>query len=425
MNQGAIIADRYVIESRLDCGIPLVESWQAFDRRLGESVLVLLVEEGGRKGLRAVAERAHTARHPRLARIIEIGLVESSEFEEAGRPFIVLAEPQGTRVSDLLSRYRLPTSVARALVIEATKSLLAAGSLGMRHGAISPKTLTVTDRGRVILAGAGIAAGLAGLDPACGPVTEHDDATALVRFFVEAVTGLDPDEVLAEHLPRDLTPPERNLVSLALDPTEHVSQADLARAFPPRDTSALRDLATHRSSFPRLVPAALPSAEPDIASDEGLLEAGPAMGLASGGVTPVSTVEGAPATRLGYEPGEDLDQGLIEEGWGFSDFEEVTTLDETPTIMEAVFGFLHRRFPSWSLARNLYERAKSHTLTGPRFDATPWFLLLGFVVVVVVLFLSINWATGPFTPTVDLNNLPSHEYPPYTYGPTSSPSPGI
>lgn len=410
MNQGVIIGDRYRLESPVDSAIPFAESWRAWDRRLGSFVLLLLVAEEGRKGFQDVAAHARMARHPRLTRILETGLIESSELELAGQPYVVFDEPEGIGVADLLIRHRLPTPVARALMGETLESVEAAARVGLRHGAISPRLLTVTVQGRVLLTGAGIAAGLLASDPSREPVADHDDALALVRCFVQAVTGMDPDDTAPEDLPRDLTRAERDLSLSVIGLPEVLSFADLRRAFPSRNPRALRDLRTRRPSFPRCTPLGVSILGPEPTLPEG----SPALVEAP----PVEVV------RPEYDLTEAVEEGLVEEGWGFEDFEEVSPDREVPTIAEAFFGFLHRRFPSWSLGRSLYERARDHTLAGPRFDATPWFLLLGLVVVIVVGILSIGWATGPFTPTVDLNNLPSHEYPSFTFGPTGDPSAG-
>lgn len=407
MNLGAVIADRYVLESPIDSGIPFTESWRSWDCRLDSPALMVLVTDGGGRDLPGSAMHVRAIRHSRLTRIVDVGLIECPEPDLADLPYIVFDEPKGIRVSDLLIRYRLPTPVARALVGEACASMEAAASLGFRHGAISPVMLTITDRGHVLVTGAGIADRLVHSDPSHGPVTDRDDARALALCFIRAVTGIEPDDVEPEDLPRDLTRTERDLSFAVLGPSGRPSFADLHRVFPSWNPSALRDLGMRQSSFPRLAPVEVITPEPEAVP---ALEGAPLLVEAPGAVRP-------------FEPTEVVEEGLIDDGWGLTDFEEVALVEDTPTVAEAVFGFLHQRFPSWSLGQRLNERARDHTLAGPRFDATPWLLLVGFLVVVVVGVLSINWTTGPFTPTVDLNNLPSHEYPPYTFDPTDYPSP--
>ncbi|MBN2177492.1 MAG: hypothetical protein JW722_07530 [Demequinaceae bacterium] len=413
MITGAVIADRYVLRSIAHTGLPLVESWHAEDTRLGVPVLLLLVEEPGRRAIRPLADQARTARHAQLARLVEVGLVESDDPDHAGRPFIALERPSGLSAADLIGRRILPTPVARALVGEAARAVEAAASLGLRHGAISPELLTVTDRGRVILAGAGVASGLVALDPDRKAVTERDDARALSLLFVRAITGMNPDEVTAEDLPRDLTRAERDLAFVVSSPSGRPSLEDLFKILGTWDPLRLRSLRLDQASFPRRL--APPGVEPD---------AIPPEAEAPRDESAVLTVfQEELAAQVGVADATALVEVLApEEGWGLDELEELVSLEEAPTLAEAVLGFLHRRFPSSGHIERLLERAKDRTLAGPRFDATPWLLLGGLIVVIIVGIMSLQWTTGPFTPTVDLNNPPSHAYPSYTFGPTASPS---
>ncbi|MCJ7827418.1 MAG: hypothetical protein MUP36_04180, partial [Demequinaceae bacterium] len=166
----------------------------------------------------------------------------------------------------------------------------------------------------------------------------------------------------------------------------------------------LRSLRLGQAFFTRLVPIALPSPEPEVSPLE------PEALTVDLGAFDVDTLE------------ELLPQ---EEGWGLDELEELVSLEEAPTLAEGILGFLHRRFPSSTLIEGLLERARDRTLAGPRFDATPWLLLGGLIVVIIVGIMSLQWTTGPFTPTVDLNNPPSQEYPSFTFDPDAAPSPDL
>lgn len=407
MNSGLIIANRYVLDSAIESGLPLVESWLAMDTRLNTPVTILLAEEQSRRSFRDSTDEARTSRHAQLARIIEVGLLESDDHDEAGRPFVVLERPAGLMFSDLFSRRIIPTPVARALIGEAARAVEAAASLGLRHGAITPELLSVTNQGRVVLAGAGIAANLTNLQRKIRDVTERDDALALALLFVRAVTGLDPSEVSAEDLPRDLTRAERDLAFVVSDSAGRPSLTDLFRVFPSWNRQLLRSLPLKKSYFPRLasIVVELPEPEATVTDLEAAIEA-----LRERGAEPsesaVDTLE------------SDLE---ADEDWRLAELEELVLVDEVPTVPEALLEFLHRRFPSSPHIERLLERARDRTLAGPQFDATPWLLLGGLVVVSIVGIFALRWFTGPFVPTVDLNNPPPQEYPEYTFYPSETP----
>lgn len=409
MNSGLVVADRYLLGSPLATGLPLCESWFAMDTRLGAPVTVLLIGDVGRRTVRRSAEQARVARHARLARIIEVGLLESDEHNQSQRSFVVLEQPEGLSFADLFGRRIVPTPVARALIGEAARAVEAAAGLGLRHGAITPEALFVTNRGRVILSGAGVAASLVNLASENRTVTERDDALSLARLFVQAVTRLDPNEAALEDLPTDLTRAERDLAFVVSGPAGRPALADLFRVLAPWNRQLLVSLPLRQASFLRRVPLVVPGLDLEevLPEWEALAEASETE--ATGG--PVSSVD---TLAPEYEPDED---------WAFDELEEVVQLEEVPTIPEAILGFLHRRFPSSTVIARLYERASARTLAGPRFNATPWLLMGGLVVVFIIGILSIQRLTSPFTPTVDLNNNPPQQYPDATFGPSAPPSP--
>jgi hypothetical protein len=289
---------------------------------------------------------------------------------------------------------------------EAARAVEAAAGVGLRHGAISPESLFVTSRGRVILSGAGVAASLVSLEFESRSVTERDDALALARLFVRAVTGLDPSESTPEDLPSDLTRAERDLAYVVSGPGGRPALADLFRVLAPWNRQLLRSLHLRQSSFPRRA-SLEPGPEPEATIPEREI---------------TLDVSGSVVTG---EPGVSIDtlapEYELDEDWAFEELEEVIQLEEVPTLTEAILGFLHTRFPASTWITRLYERAHARTLAGPRFNASPWLLVGGLVVLLIIGILSVQWLTSPFVPTIDLNNNPPQEYPHSSFDPSPAP----
>jgi len=393
---GFACAGRYVLLAPGAFSVPSAEVWHAHDTRLGLPVIVLVAESSGRASLLDAIERARTIRDPRFARVIESGLIESETTEDAGRPYAVLESPEGLSVASLLARRFVPAPVARALVGEATRVVAAAAERGLRHGEIVPELLTVTNRGRVVLAGAGVVEAFVASSPGRRSVTERDDALALGTLFVRAVSGEDPVDLPTEKLPPDLTRAERDLAYVLSHGSARPSLSNIVRVLGTWDPSLLRTLSTDLRHFPRRAYEPVVEAAP-ITDEIPVLDAAAAPAAA-----PTITDE--------------------EAAWSLDTFEDVAVIEDTPSILEAVLSALSRRFPRFSPITRALEKVRARVTGGPQINATRWFLLGGFVAIVLIGIWAIQWVTSPYVPTIDLHNPPPQEYPEFTFGPSASPS---
>ena len=406
---GFKISERYRLDASEDLRLPETEAWLATDLRLAVPVTVLVVGGAGHLDVEAAAERARVARDPRLARIIEVGTLDAEEPGERGRSYVVLERPEGVSLADLLGSRRVPARTARALAGEAGRAVEAALHLGLRHGAITPDLITVADGGRVILAGAGIVPAILATGDKPRVVADRDDAVSIGQLFVRAATGKPALDASAADYPIDLTAPERDLAHVVSRGVTRPALGDVLRALTPWEPGALRGLRDDLLSFPRLVPLpAIPApapavVEPEAATDE------------------IPVVSPSRAAGVGLAP-EAPSEVALEDAWGFEALEPIPGPDEVPTLTEGIIVVLRRRFPDSPLIARLANAAEARALAGPRFDATPWLLGVGVVVLVVAGLVGIRLLTGPFVFKGDLHNPPQQTYPPYTFGSTVTPS---
>ncbi len=399
VKSGLVLAGRYVLSIQGAYAVPGAEVWEAADARLGAPVTLLFADATERASVKNAAERARTVRDPRLARIIEAGISEAEPPEDAGVPYVVLEHPAGLSVASLLSRRLVPAPVARALVGEAALVLVAAAQRGLRHGGIVPELLTVTDRGRVVVAGAGVVDALVASLPGRRAVTQRDDALALGLLFVRAVSGRDPVGLAKEDLPPDLTRAERDLAYVVSQGTARPSLSDIIRVLGTWDPRLLRALPSALLRFPVLEREPVLEVVP-ITDELPVLEVS---------VTPAWTPTPAPTDE--------------DDGWGLDVLEDVSVAEEAPSILEALLAALSRRFPRSAPITHALERVRARVTGGPQINATRWFLAGGIIAIILVGIWAFQWMLSPFVPTIDLHNPPPHHYPEYTFGPLITPSP--
>ena len=408
MHSGITIAHRFTLRSPGTWRVAGAETWLADDARLGLSVILVVASGGDPDAVAAELTRIRSIRDPRLARLVDVGVAEVPEAAEEGggdsattdageatvrRAYAALVPPSDLTFADLLGSRVLPPPLARLLVQRAATALSAGDGLGLRHGTLAPSAIGVTPRGRIVVAGAGLSAAFS--RSAVADV-QTSDAVALAAFFARAVTGLDvdtaADEALGAELPSDLTGRERRLVAQALRGGGPDTVDGVLAVLGTTNGASLLDLRAQLLGFPRTL-----EPEPEPEREEEAVE--PDVG-------PVAPAEG-----------EEVDQ------WELERLLEEQRIDELPTLAEAIFDLLHRRFPRSERITSALERAHARALAGPKLNGARWTTIVMLLLVGGLAFFAVKGFNAPFNPSYDLNNPPPQAYPSFTFGPSPTPSP--
>src|SRR5690348_11137062 len=158
MPEGAIIAQRYRLESRLGVG-GMSTVHLAFDQRLERNVAIKLLAEhladdpAFVSRFRREALSAARLVHPNIVQVFDFGLDESQH-----QHFIVMEHVPGHSCAELLrDRGRLETDQAVEIISQACRGLDYAHRHGVVHRDVKPGNLLVSDAEVVKLADFGIA----------------------------------------------------------------------------------------------------------------------------------------------------------------------------------------------------------------------------------------------------------------------------
>ncbi|WP_062528047.1 hypothetical protein [Demequina rhizosphaerae] len=208
-----MLGARFTLLDEVEHDIPGIERHLAEDTRLGRRTVVDIVHSTASAAVRKEAMRASRLRDPRLARIVATG---RETVDGSAVTYVATEHVPGAVLSDVLARRRVDPRRAVAIVGGAARALAAGRAAGLTHGFVRPSCITVTSRGRVVVAGLGVdgeAAAQAGLVTA---PSEADDARALALLLVRALTGMDPEESTPDDLPDGLAPAARDLAVRAL-----------------------------------------------------------------------------------------------------------------------------------------------------------------------------------------------------------------
>lgn len=448
MQAGDIVARRFRLVREEEYDLPGATRFVARDTRLHRTVTVDMVSSLAPTSVLRAARRAQLVRDRRLTRILAAG----TEREGATRrTYLVSERTAGVRLDELVGTVAFLPATACAIIGEASATLRAAERGGLRHGMIRARSLTVTPRGRVVVSGLGVEHELASQAGLEHGRAERDDAIALTRLYVAAVTAMDADEVTTEDLPDDLPRPARALCEALLRGSGPVRLDDVIGALGTGNTPALRALV---AEAPRLwwstppAPAEVAAeVAPDVAVDVTAVDvtaevetAGVQTALEPDGETDVERdvekvtddqeevededhVEGAEepvdasSTRLRTRFGSAVDD--IDE---FRDIIAAQDTDFEPSVMEAILQRLHQRFPRSAPLADLAAAAHRRAQTVPPFNIGP--LLVGVLIVTVFVAGVIGAAmlTRPYDPRFDGYDNPEQTYPEYTHGQTPSPT---
>jgi hypothetical protein len=373
---GQTLARRYVLVSEEAALANGVVRWGAQDTRLDRAVTLLTFPKKLAEQALAAANTARIARDGRLVRVTDV-----FRHKDDGPAVVVIDRPAGVRLAEVTAERFIPLDIARTIARATAEALDTASALGLE----SPGDLleiTVASTGKVVVAGAGLGA-VHGDAPSAGAVV------ALWLRDTIAVDGILPEEVTSD---------ERTLIKDAAAGKDVAIASVLERV--ERAEASLRGFKTATLRYDRLVPLPLPV----LAEDD--VDAAPAGDVVTAG----------PDTALGDTDLDALDESL----WDLED-ELDRDSEQVPSLTEAFFDFLHRRFPDSPWIARAAERAHAHTLAGPRFNPAPWMILalLGFLSVMG--YLAWAWTIAPYDPDVDLYINPQQTWPAFTFDPSLPP----
>ncbi|UNX54955.1 murein biosynthesis integral membrane protein MurJ [Georgenia sp. TF02-10] len=183
---GVQLGGRYDLTAELAPSPAGARQWRAWDTILAREVTVLAVPAEHPRAADVIdaARRASLVEDHRLVRILDAGT-------DAGTAFVVTDVVHGTDLAALAAAGPLAPAQARAVVGEAASALESARRHGVRHLALAPASLRVTEDGDVVLTGLATEAALLGVGgPEESPLTAaRRDAEDLVHLLALALTG--------------------------------------------------------------------------------------------------------------------------------------------------------------------------------------------------------------------------------------------
>ncbi len=392
VRQGLTLDGRFVLVERLEAVAADTEHWRATDTRLDKPVTILAVSGDRAAAALAAGNQARLVRDGRLARIVRV----FQSDDDRPTTYLAVERPQGTVLADLLERRLLPVSIARAIVAGASEALAAAEERGLTGG-ITSLDLTVTARGNVAVANAGLGEAVSGITTSAG--------ASLALVFRDAIA-------LGDDLPATIEPSEHRLIQDAAAGKE-IALAAVLTALSRAPVGTLHGLRSAARAFPWRYEADQPALTTvtEVTTDEPSVVTQPAPETSA----PHSTL--TPASEPTTQD---------EDRWEFEELvdERATDLSGQTTVAEAFFALMHRQFPESARFTERLERAHARAAAGPRINATPWLMVGFFGFIITMGWMAYTWAATPFEPTFDLRNPPPQSYPEYTSGPTATPSSG-
>jgi len=191
---GTRLAGRYRLVDQVNAGAGWTY-WKATDETLARPVTVLTFAAGFPRVAEAVtaARAASRLGDPHFSQVFDV-----EDADEAA--YVVLEWVVGDSLLDMLSEGPLDPPRAAELMAEAARAIAGAHQVGLAHLRLDPACLHWTPGGGVKIAGLGIDAALAGLDPivlttADGGADDLEviDTQDLARLLYAALTGYWPE----------------------------------------------------------------------------------------------------------------------------------------------------------------------------------------------------------------------------------------
>ncbi len=403
MLSGTTFADRYAVDSAAPWGVPGATAWTARDTRLDAPVTLLVAESDHSDEVLAALTRVRGSRVANVARIVDVGVAAVPGLGKGARRAYAAVEALPTpHLATVLDAHVLPVPFARLVLRGAGAALVAADAAGLHHGALTVDSIGLTTRGRVVVAGAGLAAafGRGGTAAHSPDAATEADAASLAAVFAHAILGAESFDDADAPLPEELTKAERRIVALARRDRGPASVAALLGDLGPTGGVTLSGLRTQLRTLERVAAEEAAQAEADALAEE------------------LALAESLRLHELATEAlSEDATPRELDE-WELEHLLEVEKAEEVPTLAEAFLDLLHRRFPRSARITGYLEAAHERALGGPRVNGSRWTVLALLVLVSVLSVVAVEIFRSPFVPTFDLKNPPPQSYPSYTFSPS-------
>lgn len=432
MHIGATLGRRFTLLRPEEADLPGIDRYVAGDARLGTEVYVDIVTAVAPSAVRQKAARAAQVRDPRLARVVSTEHVTGDERFT----YIVHERPTGTRLDTVMDSRVLAPAAAAAIVVETARALAVASAQGVHHGYLRPAAISVTRRSRVTVSGLGIDGELASQAHlrSGSARAEGADSLALGRLYVEAITGLDPDDARTDDLPDGLSASALALCEKVLSGTAPRHLREIVAALQPHSTRALADFASAVKTLPwrpaiieaereRLAEIGAWSRENCAIAADTIQSATHLAALRSIGhlaqpglATLVRQV--TQATELATPPGVGLGAGEVDDLDTFDLMVADQNAEPQPAVWEELLEYLHERWPrSERVTRSLVWARERAERSGP-INAGPLLMALSVAVIVIAAMVAFSLMSQPFVPDFDLQNPPRNTYPEFTYSPS-------
>ncbi|WP_062517550.1 hypothetical protein [Demequina gelatinilytica] len=450
MRSGTVLGARFTLLEQIDHDIPGVSRFLAQDSRLGRRTVVDVVPRECAAQVRSDATRASRLRDPRLARIIATG---QEDTEQGPVTYVAIEHVPGAVLADVLATHRIDPRRALAIAAGTARALAVARAHGMSHGFVRPSCITVSPRGRVVVAGLGVDGETAAAAGLIAVPAEEADARALVALLVRALTGVDLAEATADDLPDGLPDQARSLVLASLRGTGPTTVAQVVAALVAADSRALVDFAATVDELP-LTPRleqeaserALRKAQEEARRESEARAAARAL-VSHDTLASAQRNADAALAEERSEPGLHasvlamLAEPAVQEPLATSEPEGVTesipavdrpadrheaafdTLEimvadqnrvRDPGTWELVLASLHRRFPGSAPLARSHRRAQERAIHGGPLNGTRVVLAVAIVGVAFAVMLALGWLDSPLDPDIVIEQDPS-----------SIPNPGV
>lgn len=459
MHAGASLSRRFTLLRPYPYDLPGVDRWLARDERRSVEVHVDLVTVATPDAIRHVAVRAAQVRDIRFARVLATG----REMLGGKRvTYIVTEAPQAVSLTDVLGQRIVPAHIAAAIIGEAAHALEAAAALSVHHGYVRPEAVHVLDTGRVIVSGLGTDGELAARAGLSKKASQKADAQALARLYVALVTGKDAAAATEEDLPEHLALRAANMARATIAGDPPGSLAAILAALGPVDSRGLRDLSHTMSDWPWAAgaePAPLPPAARlglDVSLDVSVPQR--AAQLAALGLVPLIAADDvartiqsgrtawlipAPHPAESHEPPSDYVPATKEEAAEFSarirrvaarDADQELGLDtwervvadqnrtSPPSVVQAVFEWLHRRWPRSVAIGTAAEQARHRAHRPAPLRTGPVLVSMFLGVIIVAGIVAFEILTAPLGAGDDNPVEPPSHYPEFTFSPEPEPT---
>ncbi len=461
MQAGATLGRRFTVLRTAPHDVPGVDRWVAQDARRAVEVNLDVVTSLAPGAVRRAAVRAAQVRDARFARVIASGR-ETLDGERI--TYVVTERPRGVSLAALAGERIVPATVVASIVGESARALQVAASQGIHHGYLRPSCITVTDAGRVIVAGLDADGELATQASLGRGRTEAADAGALGRIMLTLITGMDSSQVTVRDLPADLPPAMADLARAAVAGTGPSTLHQVAEALGPADVARLRGLRHAIGELPEVEheepePVAamtvdlgtLAAAEREAAAarSAGLTDPSVLAALSQGQLssealeqrarapreraagerrsrdpraqyaTPSQAAQFSPRTRRAVERTQDEPLGLDT----FEDMNLEQNAGEDRSIWQAMLEFAQRHLPENAPLDTAVEWSRERARRSGPLNSGP--LLVGLVLtgLVIIGLVAFESLVTPVEPGTEVSVDPVPAYPDFTYSPEPLPSP--